>query len=81
VEFGKRAQINKVCQDEALTDICDWQLRVITRLKAHEAPVFIDGCFQSCKPTIGYCTNAPKERRLLSDTGMVQITVCERRFR
>jgi hypothetical protein len=59
VEFGKSTD-QQGCQDEALRHLRA-AIKSHNPLKAHEAPVFIDGCFQSCKPSVGYCTNAPKE--------------------
>ena len=59
VEFGKTTD-QQGCQDESFR-----RLRAAIKshnlLKGHEASVFTNGCFQSCKPTVGYCTNAPKE--------------------
>jgi hypothetical protein len=59
VEFGKSTD-QQGCQDEAFR-----RLRAAIKrpdlLNGPEVSVFLNGCFQSCKPTVGYCTNAPKE--------------------
>jgi len=59
VEFGKRSD-QRVCQQESLR-------RLRTALKNHdmikrrEAQVFAYGCFETCRATTEFCTEAPKE--------------------
>jgi len=59
VEFGKSTD-QQGCEDEALR-----RLRVAIKnhdlIKRREVQLFINGCFQSCKPTVGYCADAPKQ--------------------
>ena len=59
VEFGKSTD-QQGCQDEAFRHLRA-AIKSHDLLKGHEVSLFINGCFQSCKPTAGYCTNAPKE--------------------
>jgi len=59
VEFGKSTD-QQGCQDEALRRLRA-ALKSPDLIKRHEVSVFLNGCFQSCKPTAGYCTNAPKQ--------------------
>jgi hypothetical protein len=64
VAFGKSTD-QQGCQDEAFRHLRA-AIKKNDLLKGHEVSIFINGCFQSCKPTVGYCTNAPKEDAFFS---------------
>ena len=59
VEFGKSTD-QQGCQDEAFKRLRG-ALKRHELVKRREVQVFIYGCFQSCRPTPGYCANAPKQ--------------------
>jgi hypothetical protein len=75
VEFGKSTD-QQGCQDESLR-----RLRAAIKnhnlIKRREVQLFIDGCFQSCAPTSGYCANAPKEDAFIANLEWSE-TQCEK---
>ena len=65
MEFGKSTD-QQGCQDEALRHLRA-AIKSHDLIKRREVSVFTNGCFQSCKPTFGYCTNVPKQDPLFGD--------------
>jgi hypothetical protein len=59
VEFGKGTD-QRGCQDEAIR-----RLRKAAKEQSiserHKVPLFLNGCFQTCRASAGFCLNAPKE--------------------
>ena len=65
VEFGKSTD-QQGCQDEALRHLRA-ALKSHDLIKRREVELFIYGCFQSCRPTSGYCANAPKQDAFMAN--------------
>ena len=59
VEFGRKTD-QQGCQDEAIRRLKSAR-RSGDLIRAQDAQMFIYGCFQTCRPTSGFCSDAPKE--------------------
>jgi hypothetical protein len=59
VEFGRKTD-QQGCQDEAIRRLKSAR-RSGDLIRAQDAHLFISGCFETCRPTSGFCMDAPKE--------------------
>jgi hypothetical protein len=59
VEFGRKTD-QQGCQDEAIRRLKSAR-RSGDLIRARDTQMFIYGCFQTCRPTSGFCSDAPKE--------------------
>ena|SRR5215831_6285577 len=64
MEFGRRTD-QQGCQSEGLRRFKAAR-RAGNPIDAHATQLFTYGCFQTCRPTAGFCRDAPTEDKVLT---------------